>query len=159
MSFWYLSDWFMETFGCSCDWDTFIAVAFQHYGHDWGFPEQGLRQISMSNCGFDAERRSHYHTQICYRVGCRSALGGRERTCGSLKENRKWSCSTRTRSAPPPECATRALRERDPWRHLVSGRHRFVISVFELRALIWPTRHVSVSLVGPKPASGARIVA
>lgn len=61
--------------------------------------------------------------------------------------------------AATQECATRALRERNPWRHLVSGRHRFVISVCELRALIWPTRHVSVSLVGRKPTGGARIVA
>lgn len=76
----------METSECLCDWDTYIAVAFQHYGHGWGFPEQGLRQISMANCGFDAERRAHYHTQICYRVGCRSAFGGRERTCGSHDE-------------------------------------------------------------------------
>lgn len=29
--------------------------------------------------------------------------------------------------AATQECATRALRERNPWRHLVSGRHRFVI--------------------------------
>lgn len=150
----------METSECLCDWDTYIAVAFQHYGHGWGFPEQGLRQISMANCGFDAERMPHYHTQICYvsDAGQRS-VAEKGRVVRMMRKQEMIFFHENALGAATQECATRALRERNPRRHLVSGRHHFVISACELSALICPTRRVNVSLVGPKPTSGARIVA
>lgn len=151
----------METFGCLCDWDTYMAIAFQHHGHSWGFPEQGLRQISVANCGFDAERRSHYHTQknvTVWDAGQRSAVD-KGRAARTIRKQEMIFFHENALGAATQECATRALRERNPWRHLVSGRRRFVVSVCELRALVWPPRRVTVSLAGPRPASGARIAA
>lgn len=158
----FISEWkvfaicvkFLRNYCCWCHWFVYtLDACVTGTAVTWWWQLKSRQGISLSycviypiaNCGFDVRQHGshlpHSNAPPCVvRVTVRVARKGRRvrviaKTGNDLDLFRENAPGVATR-----ECATRALRDKNPRRHLVSGRHHFDLSLYKLTGLNWTTK-------------------